>query len=304
MLPFENREVTEANGSERKKVIFMTFSEYFNALYPYLSGGEKWDDFYDGMIGHFIYEEARDACKLLVCARDTKSRYIKPKNPNKIDPRYAQYAHSKHNPQGYKKWLHKRMFEQDTFDKMEEWLDNQGIEFDDVCAACDNLLESIFFNIAFPPVTDGSEVKIPEISPADENGSSPLSENDRKLLKDFHIDFDSILEKCIASSQAEVWFTGNLAAKISNLYNEKWKDRISRFEDIALQADILSTIALLQDFCKVLDPDKESPAGISVRKLRIKLRDYYVKLHPDSFAGIYPYDAFIDDWNDENGFDM
>lgn len=304
MLPFENREVTEANGSERKKVIFMTFSEYFNAMYPYLADGEKPMVFLDGMIGHFIYEEAQEGCKLLTGSSDTRRRYIQKKNPNPIKPEYAQYAHTNHNSAGYIKWLNDRMYQSDSYDRIEEWLTNSGIDFHDCCAACDTLLADILFCIAFPNVSDGSEVKIPEKSPADEDGPSHLSENDRKLLKDFHIDFDSILEKCIRSSQAEVWFTGNLAAKISNLYNEKWKDRISGFEDIALQADILSTIALLKDFCKVLDPDSESTTGISVRKLRIRLRDYYVKLHPDSYAGIFPYDAFIDDWNDENGFDM
>lgn len=282
----------------------MTFSEYFNALYPYLSGGGKWDDFYDGMIGHFVNEEARETCELLTCKRDTKRRYIKKNKPNKIKPEYAQYAYSKHDPKSYQKWLYEQIFEQDTFDKIEEWLNAKGIEFYDVCAACDNLLESIFFNIANSTAIDGSEVRIPDRCAEDGNTSSELSENDRKLLKDFHIDFDSILEKCIASSQAEVWFTDSLAAKVSDLFNGKWKDRISGFEDIALQADILNTIALLQNFCKALDPDSESTTGISVRKLRIKLRDSYVKLHPDSFAGIFPYDAFIDDWNDENGFDM
>ena len=282
----------------------MTFSEYFNALYPYLADGEKPMVFLDGMIGHFIYEEAQEGCKLLTGSSDTRRRYIQKKNPNPIKPEYAQYAHANHNSAGYIKWLNDRMYQSDSYDRIEEWLTNSGIDFHDCCAACDTLLADILFSIAFPNVSDGSEVKIPEKSHADENGSSKLSENDRKLLKDFHIDFDGILEKCIRSSKAEVWFTGNLATKFSNLYNEKWKDRISGFEDISLQADILSTIALLQDFCKALDPDTESPAGISVRKLRIKLRDYYVKLHPDSFAGIFPYDAFIDDWDDENGFDM
>mgnify|MGYP006865368792 FL=1 len=112
------------------------------------------------------------------------------------------------------------------------------------------------------------------------------------------------MEKCIASDQAEVWFTGSMVAKINSLYNEKWKDQISRFEDIGLQSNILSTVAVLQDFCKALDPDSESVPGSSVRRLRTKLRDNYVKLHPDNYAGIYPYDAFIDDWNDENEFDM
>lgn len=85
---------------------------------------------------------------------------------------------------------------------------------------------------------------------------------------------------------------------------EKWKDQIFRFEDIGLQSNILSTVAALQDFCKALDPDSEPVPGSSVRRLRTKLRDNYVKLHPDNYAGIYPYDAFIDDWNNENEFDM
>ena len=54
---------------------------------------------------------------------------------------------------------------------------------------------------------------------------------------------------------------------------------------------------------RALDPDSES-TGASVRRLRIKLRDNYVKLHPDSYAGLFPYDAFIDDWNEGNEFDM
>ena len=30
----------------------------------------------------------------------------------------------------------------------------------------------------------------------------------------------------------------------------------------------------------------------------IKLRNLYVKLHPTGYIGIFPYEAFIDDWND------
>lgn len=282
----------------------MTFSEYFNALYPYLSGGEKWDVFYDDMIGHFIYEEAQEACDLLNGRPDTKRRYVKTNNPNKIKPEYAQYAYSKHDPQRYQAWLNSRMFEQDTFDKIEEWLNDKEIEFYDVCAACSTLLESIFFSIANPTVSDGSEVKIPDKSVADNSSYSKITEADKPLLKDFHIDFDSILEKCIASIQAEVWFTNSLAKKIDDLYNEKWKDKISEIEDISLQSDILGTIATLQEFCKALDPDSESAPGSSVRRLKIKLRDYYVKLHPDSYAGLLPYDAFIDDWDDRNDLEI
>ena len=192
----------------------MTFSEYFNALYPYLADGDKPVDFFDKMIEHFIHAEALDACQLLDRPHDTKARYIKKNNPNKIKPDYAQYVYSKHNPQRYRKWLDARMCALDIHYKIEEWLNAKDIEFYDVCAACDDLLEKIFLSIAHP---EDSDVKLPEKDAAKGEGSSQLTDNDKDLLKDFHIDFDSILEKCIASSQAEVWFTNSLATKVNRL---------------------------------------------------------------------------------------
>ena len=170
----------------------MTFSEYFNALYPYLADGDKPVDFFDKMIEHFIHAEALDACQLLDRPHDTKARYIKKSTPNKIKSDYAQYVYSKHNSQRYRKWLDARMCALDIHYKIEEWLNDKDIEFYDVCAACDDLLETIFLNIASP---EESGVKIPEKETADGAESSQLSDNDKELLKDFHIDFDSILEK-------------------------------------------------------------------------------------------------------------
>lgn len=282
----------------------MTFSEYFHALYPYLSDGEKQLDFFDVVIGHFIDEEAQEACELLNCKPDTKRRYIKETDPNKIKPEYAKYVHSKHNSDSYINWINDKMYAADAYDKIDEWLTNSGIEFNDVCVACDTLLADIFFAIAYPNAGGRSEVKIPEKTAVENTDSQQLAQSDQDLLKEFHVDFDSVLEKCIASDQAEVWFTSTLAAKIDKLYNEKWKDRIPEFSDLGLQADILSTIATLRDFCNALDPDSSSSPVTSVRRLRIKLRDNYVKIHPENYADMFPYDAFIDDWNDGNDFDM
>lgn len=284
----------------------MTFSEYYNVLYPYLSDGERREEFYDSMIGHFIYEEAQEACSLLTCKSDTKRRYIKASNSNKIKPEYARYVYSKHHPQGYRKWLNDRMYQQDTYDRIEEWLNGNSIEFNDVCDACDILLESIFFNIAYPNASDGPAVILPPATNLKGNtGSQQLTENDKKLLKDFRIDFDSILEKCITNDQAEVWFTCRLSVEIDNLYVDKWKSRVAEFEDIDLQTDILSTIATLREFCNALNPDSKLIPGSSVRKLRMKLRNNYVKIHPENYVDIFPYDAFIDDWNGgEEFFEM
>lgn len=276
----------------------MTFSEYFNGLYPYLSDGDKQVEFFDAMIGHFIHAEAQESCELLNCQLDTKRRYIKTGKPNKIKPEYAKYAYSQHSSDRYVNWLGKIMYEMDAYDKVDSWLETKGIEFNDECAACDTLLTDIFFYIAYPGAADGSEVELPKKAPGDGSKSLRLTENDMSLLKEFHIDFDSILEKCIRSDQSEVWFTRGLSRKIDRLYNEKWRDGIARFNNISLQSNILGTIAALQDFCNAMDPDSDLTPVTSVRRLRIKLRDCYVKIHPADYAGIFPYEAFIDDWND------
>ena len=276
----------------------MNFSEYFNALYPYLSDGDKPLDFFEGMIGHFIYEEAQEACLLLNGRNDTKRRYFQKKNSNNIKPEYAQYAYAKHDPRRYQKWLYDRMYRQDTFDRIEKWLSDKDIEFNDVCAACDDLLERIFLDIAHPNASVGSDIYLPTKDIKATTGSSLLSEKDKKILKEFHIDFDSILEKCIAIDHTEVWYIGKIAPKIDSLYNDKWRKRIAEFEDINLQSGILDAIATLREFCRALDPDGEPVPGSSVRRLRLKLRNIYVKTHPDHYVGIFPYDAFIDDWND------
>ena len=278
----------------------MNFSEYFNALHPYLSGGEKPTVFFDSMIGHFVYSEAEETCKLLNCQADTKSRYIRIKNPNKIKQEFAQDAFSQHNPERYKEWLNDRMFQLDTYDRIEEWLNENKIEFNDVCVACDNLLESILFKIGHPNVQDKSDVNLPKKNSTDNADSLQIIENDRALLRDFCIDYDSILEKCITNNQSEIWFTGRMSKKINHLYNDIWKDKLEEFKDLRIQADVLNTIATLREFSDALDPDNDSSTTLPVRKLREKLRGCYIKIHPDEYVDLLPYEAVIDDWNDFN----
>lgn len=279
----------------------MTFSEYYNGLYPYLSGGKKKYDFFDEMIGYFINEAAHNSCQLLNCPKDTKGRYIQKQNARKIDPEYARYAYSEHNHDRYDTWLQEKMNAEDSFEAVESWLEENKISFDDVCDACDDLLENIFFNIAFPKITGSESVVLPPEKRASIEESDVLqriSAHDRKLLSVFCTDYDGILEKCIASDQAEVWFTGKISGRIDEL-NEKWKDLISGFSDVRLQADILGTMAALKDFYDAMDPDKKTAPVLPIRKLRSELRNCYVKIHPDKYSGLFPYEAFIDDWNDD-----
>ena len=275
----------------------MTFSEYFNEMFQFLSNGdENKCSFFDSMIGNFIDEDAQETCKLLNVKTDTKQKYIKLENPNKIKKDYARYVHTKHNPTRYRQWLHKRMFQRDTFDIIEDWLNKDNIEPTDVCRACDELLEDIFGDIISPNISKTSDIEIPSAS-AKEN-TNCLTEKDRNILEDFHYDFDDILKKCINSDPATLLCISRQSNDFTSLLNDKWKKRITEFENIRLQSDILDTIATLKEFHDVLNPDNKSNSFFSVRELRTKLRNNYVKIHPDSYFEIFPYAAFIDDWND------
>ncbi len=275
----------------------MTFSEYFNELFQYLSNGDEDKySFFDSMIGNFIEEDAQETCKLLSVKSNTKQKYIKLENPNKIKKDYAQYVHIKHNPTRYHKWLKDRMFQRDTFDIIEDWLNKNNIKPTDVCLSCDELLEDIFWDIISPNTSKGSDVELPSVN-TKKNGYS-LSEKDKMLLDEFHCDFDGILKKCIKSENAALLSVCHQSEELNNLFNDKWKNRVAEFDDIRLQADILDTIATLQEIHEMLNPDRKSNSFFSVHKLQTKLRNNYVKIHPDSYFEIFPYDAFIDDWND------
>lgn len=278
----------------------MTFSEYYNGLYPFLSDGDtNREVFFDDMIRHFIYEEVQESCELLLCKRDTKMRYIKDKNPNKIKSEYAQFAYSKHNRERYIEWFYNRMREQDSFQRVEEWLAKNNVKYEDISEACDELLENILLDIGFPNATDEDKIDLPESSSKEQNTDVlGFIEKDRKLLEAFCIDYDGILETCISKDMTEVWCTGRLLSKIENL-NDKWKKLASEFSDVRIQADILRTLAALKDFNDALDPDKRSAPGTSIRRLRLELRNCYIKIHPTKYADIFPYEAFIDDWEYE-----
>lgn len=145
----------------------------------------------------------------------------------------------------------------------------------------------------------------PEAKAGENPCSQRLTETDKRLLKEFHRDFDRILKKCIVGDSLDVCFSSGISEEIDRLYNSRWKDHITDFEDISLQSDVLRTIAAMREFCDALNPDSDPISGSPVRKLRMELRNCYVKIHPDEYAGIFPYDAFIDDWNDgEDFFEM
>ncbi len=279
----------------------MTFSEYALGLSPYISFGKSEADYFTELVGNFIKDAAMDSCKLLKRVPDTKYRYIK--GTRLIQPKDAQYLYDQKDIKKFSSWIEERMGDTDSYDEIEKWLSNQGITTEFVPDTCAELLEMVILGIITPPASD---VQLPpEVETAiseTEVGGTDLSEKDRELLQNFQADYDKIINQCIGERYAEIWIAGNISKRIKSLYTEKWATKSGEFHNLMLRSWIIGTLALLQQLCDVLDPNMSgttvTPFHPSVRQIRLQLRNNYVKLHPDQYVGICPYEAFVPDWAD------
>ena len=172
-----------------------------------------------------------------------------------------------------------------------------NIQFEDISDTCYKLLEDIFFNIEFPD-NNGKAINLPPTEEDSSESNSGWTERDNALVLDFNSDYDEVIQMCIGDRYAQEYLTGRLSKKINTLYNSKWKDKSAEFEDILLRSDVLAILGTLQELCDSLNPNEDTKPGLSVRMIRTKLRNLYVKLHPNGYISIFPYEAFIDDWND------
>ena len=279
----------------------VTFSEYFNGLYQPLKNEENKSSFFDKMITHFIDKNACENCVLLKVNPETKPRYVREKKPNPIKADNAKYLYAHRNFKRYTDWVYDRIATMEAYDVIEDWLSKSGIEFKDISVTCYKLLEDILFKIGFPNNTEEA-INLPPTEKSSLEINSSWSERDNALVLDFNSDYDEVIQMCIGDRYAQEYLTGRLSKKINTLYNSKWKDKSAEFEDILLRSDVLAILGTLQELCNTLTPNKDTKPGLSVRMIRTKLRNLYVKLHPTGYIGIYPYEAFIDDWNEGECF--
>lgn len=137
-----------------------------------------------------------------------------------------------------------------------------------------------------------TSVQLPE-ELADE---SPYSSEDNLLLQSFTADYDEIMVALIGENYAASLIDMSLPCKIKDLYETKWMSKADTFADPSLKSYIFGLLGELNNI------SNSFLAGGSVTPFfgssRTKIRNLYVKLHPNQFSGAFPYDAFIDDWND------
>ena len=151
-----------------------------------------------------------------------------------------------------------------------------------VADAWGNAVNNLVNGLNKSSVAGATSVQLPE-EQADE---SPYSAEDNLLLEEFTADYDKIMAALIGENYAASLIDMTLPSKIKDLYETKWMSK----------ADVF---ALLGELNNISNSFLASGAATPfLGSSRTKIRNLYVKLHPDKFAGAFPYDAFIDDWDD------
>lgn len=137
------------------------------------------------------------------------------------------------------------------------------------------------------------KIELPETQPSDE---FPYSSEDTLLLQDFTADYDEIMVALISENYGDSLIDMTLPCKIQDLYKTKWSSKADAFTDPSLKSYVFGLLGELNTLSNSFLSDN---MGLPfIRGTRTKIRNLYVKLHPDLFAGAFPYDAFIDDWDD------
>lgn len=132
--------------------------------------------------------------------------------------------------------------------------------------------------------------------PEEQVDESTYSSEDELLLEEFTADYDEIMVTLIGENYAASLIDMTLPCKIKDLYETKWASKANTFVDPSLKSYIFGLLGELNNISNSFLVD--GTVSPFLGNARTKIRNLYVKLHPNQFVGAFPYDAFIDDWDD------
>lgn len=141
--------------------------------------------------------------------------------------------------------------------------------------------------------TGTGSIELPDEQHSDE---SPYSSEDNGLLQEFTSDYDEIMFTMIGENYSTALIDMSLPNKVQALYKTKWSTKADTFNNPTLKSYVFSLLGELNQLSNCLLTDGTEP--FFIKQTRTRIRNLYVKLHPDLFSGAFPYDAFIDDWDD------
>ena len=140
---------------------------------------------------------------------------------------------------------------------------------------------------------ESERIALPEEQTTDE---FPYLQEDKTLLQEFVSDYDDIMVMMIGENYAASLLDMTIPNNVEKLYASKWRTKADTFHDPALKAYVFGLLGELNKLSESFLTGNQTT--LSIRNTRAKIRNLYVKLHPGSFVEAFPYDAFIDDWND------
>ena len=141
-------------------------------------------------------------------------------------------------------------------------------------------------------ISGTTSVQLPE----ELTDESPYSSEDNLLLQEFTADYDEIMIALIGENYATSLIDMTLPCKIKDLYETKWMSKADTFADPSLKSYVFGLLGELNNISNGFLVDGSVTPFFG--NVRTRIRNLYVKLHPDQFSGAFPYDAFIDDWDD------
>lgn len=124
----------------------------------------------------------------------------------------------------------------------------------------------------------------------------PYTDTDKELLVEFNSDYDEIMLTLIGDDYATHLIDMSIPNKIKKLYQEKWKEKANIFSNPILKSNIYGLLGIFDEISNSFISCNTNT--LLIKNQRVEIRNLYVKLHPETYDKSFPYDAIIDDWND------
>lgn len=121
------------------------------------------------------------------------------------------------------------------------------------------------------------------------------STEDNLLLEEFNGDYDAISLTLVSENYTSAFIDMTLPYRIKDLYESKWVSKANDFQDPNLKSHVYGFLGELNKISESLILG--SSTTITSIRSRLKIRNLIIKLHPEKYDILVPFDALIDDWD-------
>lgn len=270
----------------------MTFSEFAHTLEPIIGGGSNTVVFTRKLFSIMVGEDKQDIIERL--SDDSyKAYYNGNTSISGIAKKILPYA----DPENFVAYLNN--FEDAVTEKLFNAFSNKidGItshNTSEKIAYCfDEIINAATLTQRKSPSKKDEPINIP---PEQAVLEFPYVETDKELLTEFNFDYNEIMLTLISGDYTTHLIDMSLPNKIKELYQAKWKDKSNDFIDPTLKSYVYGLIGVLNELSNSFISCNSNTTFI--KNQRLKIRNFYIKLHPETYDKFFPYDLIIDDWND------